>query len=353
LFSLSTRYKNGEKLPSNHVKYFEYPIAKIESIDPEDEGLYQCLARNDFGEISNTFYLHIRPSIMLMNAPQNAKCFPMDKGEVLVTFNKEVSTNKIQFFVASDSPRDFHSALALNATIKSFVIDSKAAGFYKPLKPFYLYMRNMSPSASNHAAMVLSQLSKPIKCATQGIEAKFVKPENGIFLRWDAPKTDSIITSYTIQFLTNGSSNSVVFNGELIGTYETFPMYVSWETVEKKLEKISVKSYNNSEWSEVKVPGNVTGLYIINTDEINVRILGSVMEDGELFEQDLKFIKWTNIKAASISLEPLEVSEIESRSAVISWGKTLVLTNCSAICSNLKSEIISRDSSEKFQCVKM
>jgi hypothetical protein len=290
---------------------------------------------------------------MLMNAPQNAKCFPMDKGEVLVTFDKEIATNKIQFFVASDSPRDFHSALALNATIKSFVIDSKAAGFYKPLKPFYLYMRNMSPSGSNRAAMVLSQLSKPIKCATQGIEPKFVKAESGIFLRWEAPKTDSNVTSYTIQFLTNGSADSLVFNGEVIGTYEIFPMYVSWETVEKKLDKISVKSSNNTEWSEVKVPGNVTGLYILKTDEINVRILGSVMEDGELFEQDLKYITWTNIKASSISLEPLEISEIESRSAVISWGKALVIKNCTAVCSNLKSEIISRDSSDKFQCAKM
>lgn len=290
---------------------------------------------------------------MLMHAPQNAKCFPMDKGEVLVTFDKEIPTNKIQYFVASDSPRDFHSALALNATTKSFVIDSKAAGFYKPLKPFYLYMRNMSPSGSNRAAMVLSQLSKPIKCATQGIEPKFVKPENGIFLRWDAPKTDLNITSYTIQFLSNGSTNSVVFNGELIGTYEAFPMYVSWETVEKKLEKISVKSFNNSQWSEVKVPGNVTGLYIINTDEINVRILGSVMEDGELFEQDLKLITWTNIKASSISVEPLTVSEIESRSVVLSWGRRLNITNCSSLCTNLKSEIISRDKSEKLNCVSM
>jgi hypothetical protein len=290
---------------------------------------------------------------MMMRSPQNAKCFPMDKGEVLVTFDKEIPENRIQYFVASDSPRDFHSTLALNATSKSFVIDSREAGFYKPLKPFYLYMRNMSPSGSKSASMILSQLSKPIKCATQGIEPKFVKPESGIFLRWDAPQTDSNITSYTIQFLGSGSSNSVVFNDELIGTYEVFPNYVNWETVEKKLIKISVKSFNNSEWSEVKVPGNVTGLYIINTFEINVRILGSVMEDGELFEQDLKFITWTNIKASSIVELPLKVSEIESRSAVISWEKKLNVTNCPKVCVNLKSEIISRDSSEKLKCFPM
>lgn len=161
------------------------------------------------------------------------------------------------------------------------------------------------------------------------------------------------ITSYTVQFLRNGSANSVVFNGELIGTYEMFPMYVNWETVEKKLEKISVKSFNLTDWSEVKFPGNVTGLYIINTDEINVRILGTVQENGELFEQDLQHLPWTNIKASSISLEPLEVTEIESRSAIVSWGRGLNITKCTELCSYLKSEIISRDPPERTNCVPM
>lgn len=266
---------------NNHVKYFEYPSAKIESIDPEDEGFYQCIARNDYGEASNNYYLHIRPTHMLVNPPLNAKCYPMDGGRIFVTFNKESPTNQIMYFIATESPREFYTSIATGVNSTSFQLDKTGT---KALKPFYLYMRNMSPTttATGHK-MVLSQLSKPIRCATQGIEAKFVKPPDGIFLRWDAPDTDSNITSYTIQFLDSNQTVPVRFEHEVIGTYERWPTYVSWETVANSLEKFSVNGssktgFNGEVWWEIQVSGNVTGVKIINTEEINVRILGTVME---------------------------------------------------------------------------
>lgn len=322
---------------------------KIETIDPDDEGLYQCLARNDYGEASNTFYLHIRPTVMLNHGPQNAKCFPMDKNIIHVTFDRESPSNKIQYFIASDSPRDFYSQLSMEINTKSFNVDTRAVDILKPFKPFYLYMRNMSPHGGR---MIISQLSKPIVCATQGIEPKFVKPPNGIFLRWDTPQTDSNITAFTIQFLFNKTSNPVVFTNEVIGTYESWPEYVSWNKVEKNLQKISAKNSNKTEWTEVQVPGNVTGLLIINTEEVNVRILGTILKSGELFDQDLQFLSWTNIKASSYSLEPLRLGEVDSRSAEILW-EGLDSIRCAQVCSNLKQDFINRDANSRFRCEEM
>lgn len=340
------RYKNGKKLPNNHVKHFKYPIAKIETIDPEDEGLYQCLARNDYGEVSSTFYLHVRPTTMLDHSPQNAKCQPLDNNVVEVTFDKEHPTNKIQYFIASDSPRDFYSQVTLNYSSRSFKIDTNKAGIFKPLKPFYLYMRNIMP---NGGKMMVSQLSQPIICASQGIEPKFVKPTNGIFLRWDNPATDSNVTSFTIQFRNNKTSNPVSFTNEVIGSYEKWPTYVSWSEVQNSLQKISAKNSNKTDWNEVQVPGNVTGLYIINTEEVTVRIFGTVLESGELLDQKLDALSWKNIKASSISLEPLKLGAIDSRGVEIFWSG-LETVSCAHVCSVLKQDFISRDTGDKFKC---
>lgn len=323
------------------------------SIDPVDEGLYQCLARNDYGEIMSTFYLHIRPIIMLTHAPQNPQCYPLNNGEMMVTYDKEQFEKKLYYFVDPDSPNDFTNSFVLTSNLTSFVIKQTETTMSQPFKPFYLFMRNIMSNGPNNGIAV-SELSKPVQCATQGIEPKFVKATNGIFLRWDRPKSKQEITGYTVQFLLNGTPNDVVFNEELVGTYENFPMYVSWETINNKLDKIPVKSSNNSEWSEVKVPGNMTGLYIVNTNEIHVRILGTVQENGELFDQNLKYLSWTNIKASSINLEPLEVTEIEPRSVVVSWEKGMNVTKCTELCTILKTEIlISRDPPEKTNCVPM
>lgn len=129
-------------------------MAIILSIDPVDEGLYQCLAKNDYGEIMNTFYLHIRPVTMLTHAPQNPKCFPMDKGDVLVTYDKEQFDKKLYYFVDPDSPKDFSNSFALNTTLTSFVIKRKQNTLSQPFKPFYLFMRNIMSNGPNGAMAV-------------------------------------------------------------------------------------------------------------------------------------------------------------------------------------------------------
>ena len=329
------------------MKHFEYPIGKIETIDPDDEGFYQCLARNDYGESSINFYLTIPIQAMMNKGIKNAKCFPMDNNEIYVTFDQEDSSHKIQYFIATDSPRDFYVQLATE--IKKGSSFKFKAKIVKPLKPFFLYMRNMVPTTGS---MLVSTLSTPLTCASQGIEPKFVRPNRtGIFLRWDAPETSSNITGYTIQFLNNGTTNPVFFTDEVIVSYETWKSYISWKDVENFLEKVKVQNSNYSEYNEIRVPGNVTGLYIVNTNEVYVRILGSTLDDGKLFDQDLSHLNWTNIKTTNVVLEPLTVIDIKSRSAVISW-KGLDNVKCARICSLFQGVFLIVPA-ERLNCVEM
>lgn len=335
---LYQRYKNGEPIPNNHVKYNEYPIVKIETVDPVDEGAYQCVARNDYGEAISTYYVHVVPRLLFDDAPLNPRCFPKNNGIITVEFETSNPVNGIQYFIASDSPRNFYPQLSQDVKGSSFDIDTRQLSFIKPLKPFYLYMRNLKQVSTTEGGhkMIISQLSKPVMCATQGIEVKLVKPENGeraIFLRWDAPK-DLNVTGYTIQLQNNDTSNQITFANEVIGSYMKWPSVVNWAMIanNNNLVKIPANSTNATSWTELRVPGNVTGLYIINTDEVSVRLLGSVLEGGEIFAQNLKGLDFKNIKASNIILQPLLIGDIESRGAEIYWRGLNDLKCASQMC---------------------
>lgn len=52
----------------------------------------------------------------------------------------------------------------------------------------------------------------------------------------------------------------------------------------------------------MKVSGNVTGVFIPNTNSLNVRILGSVTADGEPLQQDLHYIQWKTVSSFEVIL---------------------------------------------------
>lgn len=351
------RYKNGELINSTYVRHYQDSILRFESIDPEDEGIYQCFARNGFEEISSSFYLHIRPSIMIDRPPMNARCYPKDDHSMLVTFDRQDFFNPIVYYIATDNPYEWNPAVPSSDSIKrnSFVIKFSSS-MYKPFVPFLIFMRNMKTGKEK---MDTSQLSKPIQCAMQGVEPQFVKPNSsGIFLRWDIPQTKYPVTSFTIQFRNNSTSNQVFFTDTIVGVSKHWTSgYISWESVASSMQTISVVNRNKTDWdnaniTEVKVPGNVSGIYIPNTDEIHVRILGSVSKDGELFEQDHQYLSWKTLKSSTHNLVPIEHGEIQSRGVEIKYNG-LDAFNCAEICSNLKIEFITRDSRENFKCDKM
>jgi hypothetical protein len=347
------------------VKYFEYPIGKIETNDPEDEGLYQCIARNDYGDAVNSIYLHIRKRQLLDNVPQDAQCYPMNGNDVFVTYRQETHDNMIQYIVAADNPRQFLPKIINNLAPENFKIEHASAdlaNIVRPLRKFYLYMRNMSPQKTENINsdnikinMLMSRLSKPIVCAAQGFKPNFIKSNKGIFFTWDVSEVIDVITYFTIQFRNDEGDPSFTFANLIIGTNISSPTY-SPDNAES-LIKIPIKSSRNIEengvkWLEIQIPGETTGIFVVNVQSLSVRILGSTNPDGSLFDQDLSRLEWYTISSTDISIELITVADVEPRSVLIRWSH-FDGVKCAKVCAQKKQTSIVRDTSKSNFCETM
>ena len=52
---------------------------------------------------------------------------------------------------------------------------------------------------------------------------------------------------------------------------------------------------SNGTITEVRVPGNVSGILIPNSNFIIVRVLASTSANGEPLDQDLRFLRWKTV----------------------------------------------------------
>jgi hypothetical protein len=358
--ALKHRYKNGELIKNNHIKYARNELLRIESLEPHDEGLYQCFARNDFGEASGTYYLHLAPRNLLNEAPTNAKCYSTGDNTIMIEFQRSesVRVNRIQYYIATDEPRDFITSLSSDLFGRnSFELHKSTVLTARSLKPFYLYMRSMMPSGN---MLTTSPLSKPLVCAFQEIEPRFIKAQSagqtGSFLTWqinDLSREELERAVITIQFLKNETGDVMQFAGEAVGTFIHWPgeALPQWKEVEKNLQRVAVNGSDQGQYTEIKVSGNVTGILIIKVEQIFVRIFGSLEENGEYLQQNYSQVKWKSVKT---SFAPLSVDKIESRSVSVSWSG-LDDARCLKACTYLKQESLAliRDSRSKTVCEKM
>lgn len=351
------RYRNGELITNSHLKHAKFPSLKFLSIEPYDEGIYQCLARNEIGEASMTFYLHVSPRTMLNNPPLKPTCHSLNDNNLNVTFDARNSEkfSSISFIAAYD---DFESDTGFSGDLKdrkNFIINRSILRSSKLLKPFHLYLRTMLPSGK---FITMSPLSEPIICAFQQIEPKFIKASNGSFLGWNVDIADEDLskTVITIQFLKNDSYEPLTFANEVVGSYEKIDHLKTWNDVEKSLQKFPANSSDHGNFTEVKVPGNVTGILIIKVEEIFVRIFGSIEENGTHIVQDFSNIEWKSLKVLKRPIETINVTDIQARSVTVNWDG-LDLYKCLRACTYLKQDILPNflreKSTLKLNCNKM
>jgi hypothetical protein len=306
-------------------------------------------------------YLHIRKKELLSNVPQNPKCYPKNEKTVHVTFKQAKSDNGIQYFIAADNPRKFlaklssnHSELNTSLWSDNFDIDyAQSDKIIKPLRKFYLYMRSMTNAdpnqnpISNKVMMTVSKLSKPIVCAAQGFIPSFSKSKKGISFTWDVSEVTDKITSFTIQFKNEENNSSIEFKEYIIGTYEKSPSLPLDDSNSLVKIPISTKEHEENGYKiyDVKIPGNVTGIFVINVQGLNIRILGSTNTDGSLDEQDYTYLQWFTKLPTDISVVPIVVTDVESRNAKITWND-FDGVDCAKICTHKKQTAISRESSK-------
>lgn len=149
---------------------------------------------------------------------------------------------------------------------------------------------------------------------------------SGIFIWW--PQNLKLnVSSYTIQFWHNNTSNPTIFSDQVIGTTVPLDEYQANDDIEEQFEKIAattnIYSMTNQETllgtqnkykisskpapngdkivsqdalnetvTEVRVSGNVTGILIPNTKRIVARVLIPIMYKDKEFHQDLTYVQW-------------------------------------------------------------
>lgn len=166
-----------------------------------------------------------------------------------------------------------------------------------------------------------------------------------IFIWWPTAANHNI-RQFRIQFRLNDSTNPTKFSDQIIGTTEPIHEYADWSDIDPKLLKISAitntfvqnitltgggdrqyrrakrilpkmasfqqsghiptadtrnrvieKRVVQSNITEVRVPGNVTGILIPNTSQIIVRIIVPLIdENNEEFIQDYRYVEWKTVK---------------------------------------------------------
>uniref|UniRef100_A0A182SP37 Uncharacterized protein n=1 Tax=Anopheles maculatus TaxID=74869 RepID=A0A182SP37_9DIPT len=259
-------YKNGRELTSNYIVTYNYPMLQINTLDPEDEGLYQCMARNAAGEVSVSSYLTIRDKQKYRHKAKRLdgiRCFPVDTTSLYLTFtvpppHASPNIEYVMYYLASDDPFRWYSSpptqLAANGSLR---ISGKMV---EPFRNYTVFLRACSVSDISGAdnirgggtqgkqKVIPSRLSRGVRCASQGypVLSTFF-PNNGIFIWW--PKYDSIQpTAFTIQLRHSGNSNLTSFTNQIIGTVDPLDDYMSHEEVEPLLGKIDAETRELQDW---------------------------------------------------------------------------------------------------------
>uniref|UniRef100_A0A087Z666 Neural cell adhesion molecule l1 n=1 Tax=Anopheles darlingi TaxID=43151 RepID=A0A087Z666_ANODA len=257
-----TWYKNGREVRSNHIIHYNYPLLRINTIDPEDEGLYQCMAKNAAGHIAASAYLWIRDKQKYRHKakrPEAIRCYPVDTTSLYLTFGmpNQASLGGISYmmyYMASDDPvRWFSSAPTQLAEDGSLRI---SGSMVEPLRNYTVFLRacsltDWSGNSNDERKKVLpSRLSRAVRCASQGYPIlSTLFPNNGIFIWW--PKYDGVQpTSFIIQLRSgDGTTNlTASFTNEIIGTVDPLDDYMTYEELEPLLGRISAETGESQEW---------------------------------------------------------------------------------------------------------
>ncbi|XP_053680454.1 uncharacterized protein LOC128731364 [Anopheles nili] len=269
-------YKNGRELISNYIVRYEYPMLSINTLDPEDEGLYQCMAKNAAGEISASSYLTIRDKQKYRHKTKRLdaiQCYPVDTTSLYLTFavppHAHPNIEYVMYYLASDeSVRWYSSPLTLLAGNGSLRISGR---MIEPFRNYTVFLRACSVSdisgtenirgsgTPGMKKVTVSRLSKGVQCASQGypVLSTFF-PNNGIFIWW--PKYDSVEpTAFTIQLRHNDNSNFTTFTNQIIGTVDMLDDYVTYEEVEPLLGKIDAETNQIQDWLWSEYDGSGSG----------------------------------------------------------------------------------------------
>ncbi|XP_038114256.1 uncharacterized protein LOC6044854 isoform X1 [Culex quinquefasciatus] len=426
-----TWFKNGRELKNSYIAHYDYPMLRINTIDPEDEGLYQCIAKNEAGEASISMYLSIRDKDKyrrLYKRPENIQCYPVDTTSLYVRFDRgmqHINTEYAMYYLASDDPYSWYSSPPTQLiTNNSLKITGPAV---TPFRNYTVYLRACSVNnvadaggsgPSGKEQVIPSKLSKGFQCTSQGVPVLSIFFPNGIFIWW--PRFPNVEpTALTIQFKqVDDTDQAPALADHINGTLQILDDYITHEEVAPLLIPVNVtftqffenipedsassgikrrrrafdigknpkqifESLTGTQMdlekaggsaggesgkpgrrirqvsiSQIKVPGNVTGVLIPNTNKLVVRILGSVSPDGEPMVQDYRYIQWKTIDAAHRppdTVNRFQTEHLDARSVQFTWSRfiaTDAINRCLMLCyKNVNHDVVIRGGSNRVNCL--
>lgn len=330
-----TWYRNGKPIEHSPVTAISQGVLRLHSVEPEDEGIYQCFATNLAGQASTAGYLTVRSAENHHKLPRMhaIKCYPLNYNLVYVTFKSADSVEMVMYYLATENPSSWEVIQPVDSSKNRFFI----SGHMDPLREYVLYMRGLNRRDKNadnkEGSILMSKLSKGVTCQTQGLEILSTAFPDKIFIWWPTLLQSNRkqnnnnnytidIDHYVVQFWHNDSTNPTVFADQIIGTTAPLDEYQTWQEIERVLGKIAATTtaFNstypnyaldfdlglppvkrrdeatmNVTITEVKVAGNVTGILIPNSNRVIARVLG-VKRGETIDEQTVKFVQWKIVR---------------------------------------------------------
>lgn len=180
------------------------------------------------------------------------------------------------------------------------------------------------------------------------MEVRKINLSSGIFLWWEIGESRQHPNYYIIQFRQN-TTNPIIFFDHIIGSQIPIDED-NISQIQPSLNKIqiisNVTNLNASSSitiTQVKLPGNVTGILIPNAPRLDVRVLGSLSEKFDVLQQDLRFIKWTTFDASQkhmASSVEFKLISAEARQIRIDLNINQInnQSKCLEICFKIKND---------------
>lgn len=331
----------------------------------------------------------------------------------------------VTYFLATDNPHTWTAASPIENIKDSKIVIKKLTPlkpYTVFLRGFIEMDSSIETSATKMYS--LTKISEPIRCATQGLDVSSNFSKNRIFIWWTLFNSDNLPDNLILQFWHNDSTNPTIFSDHIIGTNheinknwneiesnlvkipattsihyqynseeddavdvdknlsnnrkgrsfdfnstsrQTFESLESEKTTNKNLNdsnksvKDSHRQHSNITITEVRIPGNITGILIPNTNKIVVRVIATITDHGKVFEQDYSLIEWKtfDFSDGGRNREFYEIKEVkvESRSIAILYNSVQsnqdLKNRCMKICyETMSAENLIR-SEKKIDCKDM
>lgn len=351
-------FRNGELLASNSVIVVDGGLLRIHSVDPTDDAIYQCFASNAAGMAYSTAYLTVRTSTTALEATlprvYDVKCYPIDYQSILVTFRATKPVHMINYYLMGDTLEAV--APAPVPTNHHFNI----TGLMDPLRAYTLHLRGFTTDPHQmttkvESRLIMSRLSKGIKCQTQGLELLSTAFPDHVFLWWPPTNGKNNYTApvdhYLIQLWGNDtrtSDNNWSMDGDVTGTNGQLDEYKTWNEIDQMLHKIPAEmSVINTSYvvdgaesflkqsidgkrrkpsirfhfnvTQIKVPRNVSGILIPNTKRVWARVIG--VRAGEVIpDEELQYVQWKKVENSDNGVSKLRIVSANSKNVQLAWN---------------------------------